>query len=578
MLNEGLCSDDGNVGADLTFQLSSSSGAAVTPTRIINPHPDGDCAEQTWVAPCGARDGGQAQMLHDGGGNRYLSSVASVGGGGSGDHRPEWMRSSPASGSGSRTPRRRERHLDASAAGADVERMGRQVWAECRQALRPPGTESITKGVQWLDVNEGDDMADHELYDCDDVDGEEGYNSEELPDIRSFGRKAKGGRGGGRKGSTTRNQRNKKMDDDPKFSDGEGARNFWSVGDTITLMRAKRDQDLYFADMGHNFGRMKTREWKWEDVRVRLDKAGVTRKAVNCGKKWDNLMQQFKKSRPGAIALLASSPQSFLTTFVALLASSSRSSLTTYPISSCLSVVDPCSSSPQRQSSPYCRQCRRGSKSPLLSPNRRGDFSPRGGSASSLLSPYRRRRLSPHGGLAPSLFSPNRLGALSPCRGSASSLFSPYCRGALSLRRGSPRSSLAASRFAAELSRQHEPCQRELPPVVGSGIAHASTAKGGPEVGDMSPRRRGVVRTAVQEAYLLMERKVGREPQKATTTTSSRRRKKRWRRPCLSCVRVAASGCLSKPRAGTRRLWSMLAAMMTSSWNNVARVLLPKPA
>ncbi|GBG59878.1 hypothetical protein CBR_g66685 [Chara braunii] len=40
---------------------------------------------------------------------------------------------------------------------------------------------------------------------------------------------------------------------------------------------------------------MKTREWKWEDVRARLQTMGVTREAVDCRKKWDNLMQQFKK-------------------------------------------------------------------------------------------------------------------------------------------------------------------------------------------------------------------------------------------------------------------------------------------
>ncbi|GBG66507.1 hypothetical protein CBR_g63090 [Chara braunii] len=284
MLNEGLCCDDGNAGVDLTFQLSTSSGVVVTHTHIINPHPDGDCDEQTWVARCGARDGRQAQALRDSGGNRYLSSMASAGGGGSGDHRPEWMRSSPAPGSGSRTPRRRQQQDYASATGAD--------------ALRPHGTESMMKGVQRLDVNEGDDAADHEPYDNDDMDGDEGYNSEELPDIRPFGRKAKGGRGVGRKGSTTRNRTDKKMDDDTCGSDGEGAINFWSVGDTIVLVRAKRDQDLYFSSMGHNFGCMKTREWKWEhweDVRLRLDKAGVTRKVVDCGKKWDKLMQQFKK-------------------------------------------------------------------------------------------------------------------------------------------------------------------------------------------------------------------------------------------------------------------------------------------
>ncbi|GBG59655.1 hypothetical protein CBR_g49919 [Chara braunii] len=52
LLNEGLCDDDGNAAVDLSFQLSSSSGAAATHARIINHHPDGDCTKQTMVGPC----------------------------------------------------------------------------------------------------------------------------------------------------------------------------------------------------------------------------------------------------------------------------------------------------------------------------------------------------------------------------------------------------------------------------------------------------------------------------------------------------------------------------------------------
>ncbi|GBG66449.1 hypothetical protein CBR_g61492 [Chara braunii] len=49
LLNEGLCDDDDNEVVDLSFQFSSSSGAVATHARIINPHPDGDCAEQTYI-------------------------------------------------------------------------------------------------------------------------------------------------------------------------------------------------------------------------------------------------------------------------------------------------------------------------------------------------------------------------------------------------------------------------------------------------------------------------------------------------------------------------------------------------
>ncbi|GBG85647.1 hypothetical protein CBR_g40376 [Chara braunii] len=47
--------------------------------------------------------------------------------------------------------------------------------------------------------------------------------------------------------------------------------------------------------MGHAYARMKPREWKWLDVAQRLKKVGMDRDANRCRKKWDNLMQQFKK-------------------------------------------------------------------------------------------------------------------------------------------------------------------------------------------------------------------------------------------------------------------------------------------
>ncbi|GBG63086.1 hypothetical protein CBR_g36571 [Chara braunii] len=246
------------------------------------------------VGPCGPRDGGLSQSLREGGGNRNVSSTQGKGGG-SMDARPEWMRLSPASRSGFRTPRGRQRQEDASAGGAHVERHDRQLWVECRQALHQAGMDTITGGVQGFHVDEADDAAVQEPLNSDDVDvqldGDEDCDSDDLPEIRPLGRKVRSGSASVKWESTPRNRRNIKIDNDTGGSDGEGAQNFWSVIDTIALVR---DQDLYFAGVGHNFGRMRTREWKWEDVRSRLQKMGVTRKAIDCGKKWDNLIQ-FKK-------------------------------------------------------------------------------------------------------------------------------------------------------------------------------------------------------------------------------------------------------------------------------------------
>ncbi|GBG87653.1 hypothetical protein CBR_g45806 [Chara braunii] len=63
----------------------------------------------------------------------------------------------------------------------------------------------------------------------------------------------------------------------------------------VTLIREKWDQDAHLQGMGHAYSRMKPREWKWANVEERLKKIVVERTADKCGKKWDNLMQHFKK-------------------------------------------------------------------------------------------------------------------------------------------------------------------------------------------------------------------------------------------------------------------------------------------
>ncbi|GBG84985.1 hypothetical protein CBR_g39449 [Chara braunii] len=122
---------------------------------------------------------------------------------------------------------------------------------ECR-ALNQGGTETITRGVQRLHVDEGDEAAFDEPLGCDDVDGDDDCNSDDLPKIRQLGRKVTNGGASAKRGPALKNRRNKNMDDDTGRSDGEGGRNFWST-------------------------------------------MGITREGIDCEKKWDNLMQQFKK-------------------------------------------------------------------------------------------------------------------------------------------------------------------------------------------------------------------------------------------------------------------------------------------
>ncbi|GBG80347.1 hypothetical protein CBR_g30716 [Chara braunii] len=108
-----------------------------------------------------------------------------------------------------------------------------------------------------------------------------------------------GGRGGKTKSSVRNGRRGKnaagKGNDADGDGDVEGGRHFWSVDHIGALIRSKCNQDAHMQGMGHTYARMKPREWKWLDMAQRMKKVGVDRDADKCGKKWDNLMQQFKK-------------------------------------------------------------------------------------------------------------------------------------------------------------------------------------------------------------------------------------------------------------------------------------------
>ncbi|GBG91816.1 hypothetical protein CBR_g53706 [Chara braunii] len=178
--------------------------------------------------------------------------------------------------------------------------VGRQFWDDERQRLRSTNTVGITRGVVRISVG-----AENEFEDCGGGGGEEitaddGRDDNNEDDdgemeICPVGRK--------RGGSTTRTKvresckggKGKKCGEESWAGNGTKSRDFWTVEHMIALIIAKRDQDSHLAGLGHNYGRMKTKTWKWEDVEKRLVQMGVTsRKAVDCGKKWDNLYQQFK--------------------------------------------------------------------------------------------------------------------------------------------------------------------------------------------------------------------------------------------------------------------------------------------
>ncbi|GBG87595.1 hypothetical protein CBR_g45747 [Chara braunii] len=52
---------------------------------------------------------------------------------------------------------------------------------------------------------------------------------------------------------------------------------------------------MHLAGLGHNYGRMRTKEWKWDDIAKRMANAGRPKDVDDCMKKWDNLFQNYKK-------------------------------------------------------------------------------------------------------------------------------------------------------------------------------------------------------------------------------------------------------------------------------------------
>ncbi|GBG70639.1 hypothetical protein CBR_g7941 [Chara braunii] len=55
------------------------------------------------------------------------------------------------------------------------------------------------------------------------------------------------------------------------------------------------DEDETLAAAGHNFARMKTKQWKWTDIAKRMEVQGVTREWDVCMKRWENMFSWYKK-------------------------------------------------------------------------------------------------------------------------------------------------------------------------------------------------------------------------------------------------------------------------------------------
>ncbi|GBG90755.1 hypothetical protein CBR_g51261 [Chara braunii] len=79
--------------------------------------------------------------------------------------------------------------------------------------------------------------------------------------------------------------------------DGGKSAMYWSPEHQMLLVKCKREQEMHLAGQGHNYGRMWTKEWKWDDIAKRMANVGRPKDASDCMKKchWDNLFQNYKK-------------------------------------------------------------------------------------------------------------------------------------------------------------------------------------------------------------------------------------------------------------------------------------------
>ncbi|GBG89789.1 hypothetical protein CBR_g49640 [Chara braunii] len=65
----------------------------------------------------------------------------------------------------------------------------------------------------------------------------------------------------------------------------DGRRDVWDNRQSLILIHCKRDQEQYFAGLPSNFGRMKSKDWKWLDIEKRMEAQGViVRAASKCPK------------------------------------------------------------------------------------------------------------------------------------------------------------------------------------------------------------------------------------------------------------------------------------------------------
>ncbi|GBG74607.1 hypothetical protein CBR_g19015 [Chara braunii] len=134
----------------------------------------------------------------------------------------------------------------------------------------------------------GGDDADEGLRE----DVEAGDDEDDIP-IRPLGKT--GGRGKGRNRGAVRGRSVGRGGSGGVSNDGGKSATYWFPKEQMLLVRCKREQEMHLVGLGRNCRRMRTKEWKWDDIAKRMANTGRPKDVDDCMKKWDNLFQKYKK-------------------------------------------------------------------------------------------------------------------------------------------------------------------------------------------------------------------------------------------------------------------------------------------
>ncbi|GBG91262.1 hypothetical protein CBR_g52147 [Chara braunii] len=162
----------------------------------------------------------------------------------------------------------------------------------CRPPVRPgPTVENITRGVSNMRAHsDGGDDNGGRGDDADERFMEDVEAGDDDDDIRIRPPGKTGGRGKGRSTGAVHGPSVGHGDRGGANDDSGKSATYWSSEDQMLLVRCKREQDMHLVGLGHNYGRMRTKEWKWDDTakRMRSRRSMSTRGSAR-GKKRDEV-------------------------------------------------------------------------------------------------------------------------------------------------------------------------------------------------------------------------------------------------------------------------------------------------